>query len=211
MNAGAHRRWDRETAWVAGLASCASVVSFLVYFRHGELLLFGDAEGHINIARRVFDSRSPGPLQLGTVWLPLPHLLLMPFLISDWAWRTAVGGSIPSMIAYGFSAIGIFRLVRASSSKKFAAWFAVLILAGNPSLIYLQVTATTDGSPWLWLPWQCLSSPSAPATPPTPRPYKSPSYASYSSVPPDPFSGSPTTQPFTGIPSSSPTAHTPRK
>src|SRR6267143_3413433 len=144
MNAGAHRRWDRETAWVAGLASCASVVSFLVYFRHGELLLFGDAEGHINIARRVFDSHSPGPLQLGTVWLPLPHLLMMPFLVSDWAWRTAAGGSIPSMLAYIISIVGIFQLVRAVSKKNFPAWFAAAVFAGNPSLIYLQATPMTE-------------------------------------------------------------------
>src|ERR1700716_1612600 len=139
------QRWDnRETNAILAPAAATSLVAFLYYFHNNQILLYGDAEGHINIARRVFDSRSPGPLQLGTVWLPLPHLLMMPFLISDWAWRTAVGGSIPSMIAYGFSAIGIFRLVRASSSKKFAAWFAVLIFPGTPSVIYLQAPAMTE-------------------------------------------------------------------
>src|SRR6266480_7787385 len=108
----AKRRWDRETAWVAVLAICASVLSFLIYFRHNEILLFGDAVAHINIARRVFDSRTPGPLQLGTVWLPLPHVLMMPFLLSGWMWRTGLGGSIPSMVAYVFGAVGIFRLTR---------------------------------------------------------------------------------------------------
>jgi hypothetical protein len=143
-------RWDRESWAVFGFAACASVAAFFYYFHRGQLLLYGDAEGHINIARRVFDSRTPGPLQLGTVWLPLPHLLMMPFLVSDWAWRTAVGGSIPSMIAYVFSAIGIFRLVRSSlggsseGGAKFAAWFAVLVYAGSPSLIYLQATAMTE-------------------------------------------------------------------
>ena len=152
MNAGAHRRWDRETARVAGLASCASVVSFLVYFRHGELLLFGDAVAHINIARRVFDSRTPGPLQLGTVWLPLPHLLMMPFLVSKWAWRTGVGGSIPSMIAYVLGVVGIFRLVRggsafsgrSDSNARLTAWFAAAVYGLNPNLLYLQATAMTE-------------------------------------------------------------------
>jgi len=140
-------RWNpcsRETGAILALAAITSLVAFLYYFHRNQILLYGDAEGHINIARRVFDSRSPGPLQLGTVWLPLPHLLMMPFLISDWAWRTAVGGSIPTMIAYVFSTIGIFRLVRTSSSNQFAAWFAVLFFAGNPSLIYLQATAMTE-------------------------------------------------------------------
>src|SRR5882762_3950551 len=138
------QRWNynRETRLIVTLAALTSLHAFLRYFDHNQILLYGDAEGHINIARRVFDSRSPGPLQLGTVWLPLPHLLMMPFLISDWAWRTAVGGSIPTMIAYIISIVGIFRLVRgistrAVSKRSFPAWFAVLFFAGNPSLIYL--------------------------------------------------------------------------
>ena len=74
MNLQSNRRWDHETVWVVVLATCASLTAFLIYFRNGEILLFGDAVAHINIARRVFDSRTPGLLQLGTVWLPLPHV-----------------------------------------------------------------------------------------------------------------------------------------
>src|SRR5437870_12992910 len=104
--------WDRQTVLVAGFAACLSVSSFLYYFRHNDILLYGDAVAHINIARRVFDSRTPGPLQLGTVWLPLPHLLMMPFIVSKWTWQTGVGGSISSMLAYVLGVVGIFRLVR---------------------------------------------------------------------------------------------------
>src|SRR5712691_9053083 len=112
MTFHATRDWDRETAWVAVAASCVSIISFLMYFKLGAVLLYGDAVAHINIARRVFDSQTPGPLQLGTVWLPLPHLLMMPFLLSSWAWRTGLGGSIPSMAAYVIGTAGISRLAR---------------------------------------------------------------------------------------------------
>jgi hypothetical protein len=146
------RRWDTETSLVLWLAGCVSIVSFLFYLRRGEVLLYGDAVAHINIARRLFDSRTPGLLQLGTVWLPLPHLLMIPFLFSHWAWRTGVGGSIPSMIAYVFGTIGIFRLVRSALSfpsqpdvsVRIAAWGAALIYVTNPNLIYLQTTAMTE-------------------------------------------------------------------
>ena len=90
MSAPPIRRWDRETALLAWLAACVSIFSFLFYFRRGDILLYGDAVAHINIARRVFDSRTPGLLQLGTVWLPLPHLLMIPFLLSDWMWKTGL-------------------------------------------------------------------------------------------------------------------------
>ena len=151
-NATARHGWDRETAWVAVLAACASVTSFLIYFRRGDVLLFGDAVAHINIARRVFDSRTPGLLQLGTVWLPLPHLLMMPLLISRRLWQTGVGGSVPSMIAYVLGVTGIFRLVRtavastenAQSSSGKTAWLAAAVFGLNPNLLYLQATAMTE-------------------------------------------------------------------
>jgi hypothetical protein len=146
------RRWDRETALVAAVAACISITSFTFYFRHDAVLLYGDAVAHINIARRVFDSRTPGLLQLGTVWLPLPHLLMIPCLFSDWAWRTGVGGSVPSMIAYVLGTTGIFRLVRGALSfrtrsdaaARIAAWLAAIVYAANPNLIYLQTTAMTE-------------------------------------------------------------------
>jgi Dolichyl-phosphate-mannose-protein mannosyltransferase len=144
--------WDSETILVAQLAALVSFFSFLYYLRQGDLLLYGDAVAHINIARRVFDSRTPGLLQLGTVWLPLPHLLMIPFLISNWMWQTGIGGSIPSLVAYVFSVAGIFRLVRGALSAgntnenvaRIAAWGAAIIFAANPNLIYLQTTAMTE-------------------------------------------------------------------
>lgn len=152
MSAQSIRRWDSETALLAWLTACVSILSFLFYFRRGEILLYGDAVAHINIARRVFDSRTPGLLQLGTVWLPLPHLLMVPFLLSNWMWRTGTGASIPSMAAYVFGTVGIFRLVRdvldsvgqSLRINRFTAWVAAIIYAANPNLIYLQATAMTE-------------------------------------------------------------------
>ena len=92
MSDSAARQWDADTALLVVLAGLASVISFVMYFRSGGILLFGDAVAHMNIARRVFDSRTPGLLQLGTVWLPLPHLLMIPFVISDGAWQSGLGG-----------------------------------------------------------------------------------------------------------------------
>src|ERR1700741_2525229 len=143
------QRWDRETASVAALATCVSVVAFLITYRSGAVLLYGDAVAHINIARRVLDSQTPGLLQLGTVWLPLPHLLMVPLVASNWAWQTGVGGLLPSMAAYVFGAVGLFRLVRGTVSystrlqpqASAVAAFAAAIYALNPNLLYLQSTA----------------------------------------------------------------------
>ncbi len=134
---------DRDTVHVGALAAAVSLAFFRNFYTQGAILLYGDAVAHIHIARRVFDSITPGPLRLGTVWLPLPHILMIPFVISDWMWRTGVGGSIVSMIAYVAGTVGIFRLVRARTSRA-AAWLAAAIYALNPNLIYLQATAMTE-------------------------------------------------------------------
>jgi len=141
----------RESYLLVQVAAAVSVGSFFYYLRHNQLLLYGDAVAHINIARRVFDSRTPGPLQLGTVWLPLPHLLMLPFLVRRWLWQTGIGGSLPSLAAYIFGVVGIFRMVlnipkldSNSAEVRFAAWFAAAVFALNPNLIYLQATAMTE-------------------------------------------------------------------
>ena len=152
MKAKAVPAADRSAAQVAGISVLISLFSFLYYFQHGDLLLYGDAVAHINIARRVFDSLTPGPLQLGTVWLPLPHLLMVPFLWSNAMWQSGAGGSIPSMIAFVFGVMGIFRLVRgvleaAPRTKPVAAmggWIAAFAYGANPNLIYMQATAMTE-------------------------------------------------------------------
>src|SRR5512136_2390066 len=102
----------RDQNLASVLLSVLSATALWYFYQHGEILLSGDAVAHINIARRVFDSRTPGPKQLGTVWLPLQHILTIPFIISDAGWSSGIGGAIPSMAAYVFGALGMFRLVR---------------------------------------------------------------------------------------------------
>ena len=137
---------------MAGIAFLVSLFSFLHYLQRSDLLLYGDAVAHINIARRVFDSQTPGLLELGTVWLPLPHLLMIPFIYSNAIWQNGSGGSIPSMIAYVFGVVGIFRLVRSSlaagartkSAADVGAAAAAFVYGANPNLIYMQSTAMTE-------------------------------------------------------------------
>jgi hypothetical protein len=138
-----------EIVRLVWLAIFVSVFSFLFYNRNGAVLLYGDAVAHINIARRVFDSKTPGLLQLGTVWLPLPHLLILPFIISKQMWQSGSGASIPSMAAYVLGTLGIFRLVRSLLTRdgeihgaaRMVPWAAAIVYCANPNLIYMQATA----------------------------------------------------------------------
>jgi hypothetical protein len=134
---------SRPDYWVlAALLSVAGAAALSFFYRRNEILLSGDAVAHINIARRVFDSRTPGPSQLGTVWLPLPHLLTMPFIIVGRMWQSGIGGSVISFISYVVAGLGLFRLL--SRWSRVAAWMGTLIFAANPNLLYVQATALNE-------------------------------------------------------------------
>ena len=125
------------------VALCGALLAmgaFLLFYRRGEILLYGDAVAHINIARRVFDCKEPGIRQLGTVWLPFPHLLMIPFLISDNFWISGIGGSLPSMVAFVLGGVGLYRLVWARTTH-WVGFVAAAIYFLNPSLLYMQATA----------------------------------------------------------------------
>jgi hypothetical protein len=135
---------DREHERVVLLlAIVVSTLAVAYFFRTGKIFLYGDAVAHINIARRVVDNLTPGPFQLGTVWLPLPHLLMLPFVWSDKLWMSGLAGTLPSMAAYVVGCLGIFRLLRLLTART-AAWLGTLLFACNPNLLYMQSTAMTE-------------------------------------------------------------------
>jgi hypothetical protein len=132
-----------ESIRVAAIALLASVVAIWWSWANAAFLIYGDAEAHIHIARRLFDSHRPGLTQLGSVWLPLPHLLLVPFLAVDGWWRSGFGAAIPSAICYLLSCLGLYWLLRKWLSPA-AASIGLAIFAANPNLLYLQTTAMTE-------------------------------------------------------------------
>jgi hypothetical protein len=131
--------------WLAALAFCAaaSMAALAWSWRHGALLNYGDAVAHLHIARRVFDCHQPRFTQLGSVWLPLPHILLIPFVqVYAW-WANGIAGVIPSALAYLAGCAGVYRLARRWLAPCAAA-LALAFFAVNPNLLYLQTTAMTE-------------------------------------------------------------------
>jgi hypothetical protein len=120
------------------LLSCLSAFAVWFFYAHHSLLYYGDAEAHLNIARRVVDSGTPGYLQLGSPWLPLPHALMLPFVANDELWRSGLAGSIPSAICFVVAGAFLFAAVRRLFADTTAAVAAVCLFALNPNLLYLQ-------------------------------------------------------------------------
>jgi len=128
---------------VLALCAAASVAAILWSWRNGALLNYGDAVAHLHIARRVFDSHLPRFSELGSVWLPLPHILMIPFVqVYGW-WANGIAGTVPSALAWLAACAGFYRLAR-RWLRPAAALIALAFFAANPNLLYLQATAMTE-------------------------------------------------------------------
>src|SRR3989338_825623 len=75
---------------IALTALLLALAATLFSFTKDYIALYGDAESHLNIAKRVVHSITPGFAQIGGIWLPLPHLLMIPFVYFDSLWRTGL-------------------------------------------------------------------------------------------------------------------------
>ena len=132
-----------ETFPVALGALILGFIALLVCVSRGYLLLYGDAVAHLGIARRILDSRNPGLAQLGGVWLPLSHLLMVPFVHKMEWWQNGLAGAWPSLICYILSVVGLYRLSRRMMTPRWA-FAATAFYALNPNLLYLSTTAMTE-------------------------------------------------------------------
>ncbi len=127
--------------FVAGLL--LAFVALFVCIRHGYLLLYGDAVAHLAIARRILDAKWPGLSQLGGVWLPLPHILMLPFIMNMRMWQTGLAAAPMSMISYAASVAGVWRLARRMMRLRWAL-VATTFYALNANLLFLSTTAMTE-------------------------------------------------------------------
>jgi hypothetical protein len=128
-----------------GVAASALSIGFYAWYSHeGLVFAYGDALSYMMRARWVLTSRTPGLAQLGTVWLPLHHMLMLPLIWNDALWRSGFAGSFPSMVAYVVGAIYAFRLGRLLYVSMAAGFVAALTFMLNPSLLYMQATAMSE-------------------------------------------------------------------
>jgi len=132
------------TRWSAAIAALIAVASTAYVFSIHAIIAYGDAESHLNIAKRVVSGLTPGLAQLGGIWLPLPHILMVPFIWFDPLWRSGLAGSIVSGLSFVVSAVVIFHVVHLVTKSFVAAWAGFFVFVTNPNVLYLQATPMTE-------------------------------------------------------------------
>jgi hypothetical protein len=135
--------------WAAVVVtSTAAVLSLLacVYFLRHELLLgYHDSYAHLEISRRILTGRTTGIAQLGTIWLPLPHVLQALFAWNSTLYLSGLAGAFVSMGAFVGCSNLIYRITRAFSPEhSWPAIAAAVVFMTNPNLLYQQTTAMDE-------------------------------------------------------------------
>jgi len=136
-------------AIVAGLVGAAA----LYYFTsRGLANIYGDGLYHLIGARRLIDgnynSFAERYAQIGTPWLPLPHIGMLPFIWNDYLWRSGLAGGLVSYISFVIASVILFKLAllfyRDERQPLFWASLVAFIFIFNLGLLYMQSTPMTE-------------------------------------------------------------------
>lgn len=140
-------RWQMERftgPFLVGLFAAISAAYFIFYLNNGLGLAYNDARSHLDIGRRVVENLNPGLAQLGSVWLPLPHLLMVPTIWNDFMWHSGLAGAIQSMISFVATGLIIYQFLKRVGVGLLGRLVGVAMFAANLNVLYLQSTAMTE-------------------------------------------------------------------
>lgn len=147
--------WNSHLSVRARLAPVAFILlvasaSLLFFYSRGVTNLYGDAIAHMEGARRLTDSLTPGLDEIGSGWLPLYHILVAPLAINDHLWRTGLAGSLVSLTAFAVAAWFVFRLGFELSRNLAAGWVALAGFLACSNMLYVASTPLTEPLCVMW-------------------------------------------------------------
>ena len=97
---------------VLTILSAVSAIAFLYFYITGLGIAYNDARSHLDIGRRVVEGLKPGLAQLGSVWLPLPHFLMLFTIWNSFMWHSGLSGALFSMISFVGCGIYIWKILK---------------------------------------------------------------------------------------------------
>lgn len=126
------------------ILSILAIAFFVLYYQNGFGVAYNDARSHLNIGRRVVEGLKPGLAQIGSVWLPLPHFLMIPTIWNDFFWHSGLSGAIQSMVSFVLCGVIIYKFLDILKVGIIGKITAIAIFSLNLNVLYLQSTAMTE-------------------------------------------------------------------
>lgn len=130
-----------------GVLSIGLLFSVYLYnLDNHSLLYYGDSVSHLVRTREFIDSINPGLFeQLGTVWLPVPHLLLLPFSLIDSLFKTGFAGLAVSLPSLAITSVFLCKIIKIQIGDiSYIAIAGALLYASNPNILYLGIISMTE-------------------------------------------------------------------
>lgn len=132
--------WIFSLVLLTGLISAFILLSQDIY----SLSYYGDANSRIVQTRLLIDSKDPGIHRFGTVWLPLPQLLFLPFTAIDGLYFTGLAGFAVNMVLLAFSAVFIYKSSLQLTEHTGISALVAILFGINPNLQYSSMTTMTE-------------------------------------------------------------------
>lgn len=139
--------------WAAGVWAATAVLAggaLILFYRLGVTDIYGDALAHMEGARRLFDSLTPGYPEIGSVWLPLYHIIVSPLAQNNYLWRTGLAGSLISVACFAVTAWVLFRMAAEMNLSRAAGIVALAGFLICPSMLYLASEPLTESMAQMW-------------------------------------------------------------
>lgn len=142
---GSEHRAGTDLRTAAAGAGIVALAASAWAWSHGLLLDYADARSHLTIARRLVDGPNRGLVQLGTVWLPLQHLLLAPLSAIDALWTSGWAGALLGSLCMAIEAAAIWHITAVlNRGSRIAGLLAAVVYVTNPTILFLHTSAFAE-------------------------------------------------------------------
>ncbi len=133
-----------KAEWIlVGLAlGLGSFFAWYVYTLGINTILI-DQFAHLNTARQVIDSMTPGITQLG-FWPPLLHIILLPFVAFDFLYRTGLAAAFALVPILALAVFFLYRVFFLFTRNPWVSFIGGLLFLLNPYVLYYAVTPMTE-------------------------------------------------------------------
>lgn len=145
----------KDLFWITLLLILISVFAFFSYFPHHWNLSYGDAQSRLNISRKIVDNLTPGLAQLGNIWLPLPQLLMLPFIWIKSFWQSGFAGTLMSSLAFVIGGLYLYKTFKVYGLSVFWSFVSLSVYITNINAIYFQTTAMSES---LFIAATCIAA-----------------------------------------------------
>lgn len=130
--------------WIAICTTILSIAATWYYYQADLVTIYGDAMAHMLISRRVVEGVTVGLAQMGSTWLPLPHVLPLPLIKNDFLYTSGLAGSIISMVSYVIACVYLYKTTFFLTGSKTSGVIATSFFALNGNILYMQSVPMTE-------------------------------------------------------------------